>query len=243
MLSVAILEDNNKVLSDYQKLLPEWFDKSKIDGHIILATSDPKEFISVVSSNTVNVCIMDISLNCNVNGMYLAKQIRKAGSQCEIIFMTGCLEYIYQAFDVQAYKFIEKPGWSTLEKVLIKLSKDINNRSVNRRSYIDIKCNSEVFFIPLSDITYIERVKTKTNVYAKNCVYYTYEGLEELALRINDPRFKRCHRSIFVNIEYIYRLDQKRKILTLTTGSNCDIGPKYYSNFKSPESWREFLCL
>lgn len=33
----------------------------------------------------------------NVNGMYIAEQIRKSHSTIEIIFVTGCLDFIQRA--------------------------------------------------------------------------------------------------------------------------------------------------
>ncbi|QNU67235.1 response regulator transcription factor [Ruminiclostridium herbifermentans] len=243
MINLAILDDELRVLGEYEKKFSKsWFEKNDVDGEILLVTSSPNEFISTVLKGLVNVCIIDVNLNSNTNGMSLAKHLRKLGYSCEIIFMTGCLEYIQQAFEVQAYNFIPKPGWSMLEKTLINLSKE---NKTTKRNIIDIKCNHEIFFIPIEDITHIERVQTKTNVYTQSnsSIYSTYEGLEQLVNRMNDSRFKRCHRSTFVNVEFVFSLDQKRKVLTLTNGEYCDIGPKYYDNFKTQQNWRNFLCL
>ncbi len=237
MINIAVLEDDPKIISDYEKNLPCILEKNNIEGELIIVTDSPDRFIDKVKKSIVNVCIIDINLRTNTTGMHIAELIREEGINCEIIFMTGHLEYMQQAFSVKAFNFITKPGWSALETTLIKISRE---QSKGLRSCIDIKCNSQIFFISINDIYYIERIQTKTYIYTKNDIYSTYEGLEELAARINDPRIKRCHRSIFVNIEYIHCLDMKSKILTLTNGVNCNIGPKYYNSLKD---WRDFLCL
>ncbi len=243
MLKIAIIDDEQKMLNEYNRRIEDIFENNGIEGEVIIATSDPKEFLTTVKSGLINVCIMDINLRSATNGMQLAKQIRKLENRCEIIFITGCFEFVRDAFEVQAYNFIYKPGWTNLEKTLNRLNKEFTNRMLLKRNVIDIKCSYEVYFIAIEDIVYLERNGTKTSIFTKSSELQTYEGLEDIAKRINDKRIKQCHRSIFVNIEFISCFDQKNKKLILKTGVSCDIGPKFQENFKSQENWRNFLCL
>jgi len=240
MINIAVLDDESYLVKEYERHINLWIEKNELDGNLILATTSPDKFIDIVSSKLVNVFIIDINLRKSTNGMYIAKQIRKVNSACEIIFLTGCLEYIQQAFDVHAYQFIPKPGLDALKRTLITLSRE---KLMHRKKCIDIKCGSQVFFVPISEITYIEHLRNKTVVYTIDSEYSTYEGLENLVKRINDTRFKRCHRSIFININYLHCLDIKNKNLILKNGVSCSIGHKYCSSYKIQENWRDFLCL
>lgn len=240
MISIAAIDDSKNILDDYINNIPKWLSQNNIDGELVIATSSPNKFINAVENNLVNVCIIDINLKNDTNGMDLARQVRAINKSCEIIFVTACLEYIQEAFEVKAYGFIQKPRWDKLQNTLVDLSKE---KQLNKRSCIDIKCGSQVFFIQIEDINYIEHLQTKTVIHTSDGDYHTYEGLEELVDRINDVRFKRCHRSIFINTFCVYCLDVKNKEFILKDKSRCSIGPKYFANFKTQEGWRQLLCL
>jgi len=236
MLSIAVLDDDAKYLREYERKIPQWFDKNSIEGSMVIATTNANEFLTAVNKSTVNVCIIDINLKTDVNGMYIAKLLRKEGNHhIEIIFMTGFLEYMQQAFDVQAYNFIQKPGWSQLEKCMVNLSREINQRQKVRRKTIDIKCGSMIYYLSNDDIYYLEHIGNKTVLNCNNGYYSTYEGLEEIVLRLDDSRFLKCHRSIFVNSDYISSFDIKNKVLLLSNGFKCEVGPKYYKLFNSKD--------
>ncbi len=228
MLSIAILDDNKKILSDYEKLIPEWLKRNQIKGQIVIATSDYKEFLRKVKEQIVNVCIIDINLQEEVNGLYVAKYIRREKIKTEIIFSTGMLDYISQAFDVGAYNFIPKPLNNALEKCLVKLSKELDERD-STKSVIEIRYGSRVYFIPINTITHLHREDRKTIIYTTSRTLESYDSLDSIARSINDDRFMQCHR--FVNRDYIDYVDVKSKTVKLTTGDQFDIGAKYYSEF------------
>jgi DNA-binding LytR/AlgR family response regulator len=234
MLSIAILDDERKVLDDYERIIPIWLKRNDIKGKIEVATTDPRLFMEEIREQKVNVCIIDINLKTETTGLQVAKCIRKENIQAEIIFATGLLEYIRDAFEVNAYNFIPKPINNQLEKCLVKLSKEIDSRIITKKT-IDIKFGSNIYFVPLEEIMHIQRLKTKTIIQTINRRLEIYDSLEIIVERLNDERFKQCHRSIIVNQEHIDFIDIKNKTIVLKDGSRLEIGPKYYSNFKFKE--------
>lgn len=232
MLKLSVLDDDPQMIEQYENIIPEWFKKNNLNGELVIATTSHTKFLEEIKSNTTNVCIIDINLKDNVNGMYIAEQIRKSHSTIEIIFVTGCLDFIQRAFEVRAYQFIQKPDMKLLEETIVKLS---NEKESLNQDYVEIKCNSEIYFIPINDINFIERLKRRTILHARTGDFVTYEGLEDLASRIGSKKIKRCHRSVFVNSDKIYCIDLKRKIITLQDSTTCDIGPKFFSDFHSTE--------
>ncbi len=228
MLKIAVLDDDPLTLERYSINIPNWIDKHKLNGDLVLVTSSYFELMEEINNNKINVCVIDISLSDDVNGMHVAQKIRAGNYEIEIIFVTKCLDFIKQAFEVKAYQFIYKPGLEELETTLIKLA---HEKEAQNQPYIKIKCNSDIYFIPIADINNIEREKSRTVVHSEKGDYVTWEGIEEIVNRINDARFKRCHRSIFVNSQKIYKIDLKHKNILLKNGTNCDIGPKYYADF------------
>lgn len=240
MLSIAILDDNIRLLEDYEQLLPALFKKNNIKGQIVIATTDYREFIREVLEQSVNVCIIDINLRSEVNGMFIAKCLRKEKVKAEIIFCTGMLEYIREAFDVNAYHFIVKPVARKLEKCLIKLNKEVEERE-SSKGIIEIKSSSRVFYVPLDSISHICRDKTKSIIYVKNRIIEVYDSLESLISQLNDKRFIRCHRAIIINKDYLDYIDRKGKDIVLTNGFRCKLGIKFGSIFSQTERRSNFL--
>lgn len=230
MLSIAILDDNVKILEEYKQLIPAWFSKDNIKGKVVAATTDYKEFIRDVRGQSANVCIIDINLRSEVNGLYIAKCLRKEAIPAEIIFCTGLLEYMPQAFDVNAYNFIIKPIGHNLEKCFIKLDREMEARE-SSRNVIEIKFGSHIYYVPIESITHICREGSKTIINTINRVLEVYESLEALSSQLNDKRFVRCHRATIVNKDYIDYIDKKSKRLVLTNGYKCELGSKYYAKF------------
>ena len=229
MLSIAILDDNIKLLEEYEQLIPVWLSKNKIKGSIIVSTTDYKEFIRKVRDQTVNVCIIDINLRTEVNGLYIAKCLRKEGIQAEIIFCTGLLEYMPQAFEVNAYNFIIKPVGRNLERCLTKLSREIEVRE-RCKKILEIKMGTRIYYLPLDSISHIRREGTKTVINTTSRILEVYESLESLESRLNDKKFVKCHRATIVNKDFIDYIDKKSKKLVLTNGYEFELGSTFYSS-------------
>ncbi|NLV35471.1 MAG: response regulator transcription factor [Clostridiaceae bacterium] len=226
MLSIAILDDNIKLLENYEQLIPDWFDKYNIKGRIVIATTDYKVFLREVRDQLANVCIIDINLQSEVNGIYIAKCLRREKIKAEIIFCTGMLEFIQQAFDVNAYQFITKPVGRNLEKCLVKLNKEIKEREDNK-CIIEIKSGFRIFYIPMGFISHICREGNKSTIYTNNRIIEVYDSLESLISQLNDLRFIRCHRAVIINKEYLDYIDKKNKNLVLTNGFKCKLGSTF----------------
>lgn len=223
MLSIAILDDNIKVLEEYEQLIPSWFSKNGISGRIVAATTDYREFINTLRDRSANVCIIDINLKSEVNGLYIAKYIRKEKINTEIIFCTGMLEYVHQAFDVNAYHFISKPVGRTLEKCLIRLDREIEGRQ-KAKGILEVRTRSRIYYLPHDSISHILREGTKTVIYASGNVIEVYESLDSIVSKLDSSKFIKFHRSYVVNRDFISFIDKKSRTVVLTNGYSGKIG-------------------
>ena len=238
MLSIAILDDDIRILEEYERMIPVWFKRNNIEGKIIAATTDYKQFIREIRDQQANVCILDVNLRSEVNGVTIARLVRKENIKIEIIFCTGFLEYMPQAFDVQAYNFIPKSNNLQLERCLVRLANDILKREAGMKT-LEIRYGSRIYYVPHNEIVYIQRYGTKTTINCINKILEIYDSLESIAAKLNNPKFKQCHRSAIVNVEFIDFVDTKQKYISLRNGGKCELGPKYYELFKSKTEWSD----
>lgn len=223
MLSIAILDDNTNVLEQYENMLPIWFDKNGIKGHIAVATPDYSEFINTVKERSVNVCIIDINLKSEINGLYVAKKIRRENLDTEIIFCTGMLEYMHEAFDVNAYHFILKPVGRNLERCLVKLYHEIDARQ-KKKGILEMRTKSRIYYIPHDSISHIVRTGTKTAIYWSGNVLEVNDSLDSLISRLDPERFVKCCRSQIINRDFIEYIDRKKRTVALANGFEGKLG-------------------
>ncbi|RCX09625.1 LytTR family two component transcriptional regulator [Anaerobacterium chartisolvens] len=231
-LDFAILEDEKDLLRYYKSEIEILLKKNDMEGKVVCATVNPNEFVNFVKSCEVNVCIIDINLNANINGMYIAKEIRKLKIPTEIVFVTGHLQYMKDAFYVRAFDYLEKPVTSEeLEKCIKRLNKEMDINSLLKQEVIKIKSGTVVYHIPADDILYIEHFEFKSIVVTNNRRIETYESLTNLAKQLPAGIFKQCHRAVWINVNHIDFVDPNKGIIMLKNGNGCSLGKTYKKEF------------
>jgi DNA-binding LytR/AlgR family response regulator len=223
VLSIAILDDNIKVLEMYEELIPCWFARNGIKGRLVTATSDCNEFLEAVRKRSVNVCIIDINLRSEISGLHVAKKIRQEKLNTEIIFCTGMLEYMHKAFDVNAYHYIIKPIGKNLEKCLIKLYREIEARQ-SRNNVFVLKTKSDIFYITHDSISHIVRQGNKSIIYSSGNMYEVYDSLDSIIAKLDADKFIKCCRSQVINRDYIRQIDKANRKVVLTNGYEGKLG-------------------
>ena len=217
VLSLAILDDNIKVLELYEELIPQWFARNGIKGRIVTATGDYTEFLEAVRSRSVNVCIIDINLQAEVSGLYIAQKIRQEKLDVEIIFCTGMLEYMHKAFDVNAYHYIIKPIVKNLERCLVKLNKEMEARQ-NRKNVLELKTKTNIYYIARNSISHIIRKGNKSIIYSSGSIYEVYDSLDSLIEKLGTDKFIKCCRSEIINRDFIKQIDKIKRKIVLVNG-------------------------
>ena len=113
MLNFVICDDNIEMVNKLSSLFEKAFIKNDFDARIVYKTQNYKELLSYMASNTVNVVVLDIEFkNSDMNGVNIAKEIRKTNKQCYIIFVTSHFEYIMEAFDCKTFAYLFKNSLS-----------------------------------------------------------------------------------------------------------------------------------
>ena len=111
--SVLHVEDNDALRENAFKLLHKFFDT-------VYTAADGKEGLEAFKLYKPSIVITDIKMP-HMNGIELAKNIRKIAPQTKIIIMSAFddKEYLYQAIELGAFRFIKKPvNLSELTEIL-----------------------------------------------------------------------------------------------------------------------------
>lgn len=228
MLNFIICDDNAHMLDRLCLLFEKAFLKNDFDAKIVLKTKNCEDVISYMSSNKVNVVVLDIDFNnSQMNGLDIADRIRKINKDCYIIFATSHFEYVMEAYKFKTFDYLIKTAITvdSLTKTLVRLFDDIHN-TTNKFFKIDSKGT----FIDLNDVQFIEKNGMKLIYHTSHNIYETYNSFTKIQDSLPD-NFVRCHKSFIVNINNIAHISLSDNTISFKNSSVCYIGPKYKNYF------------
>lgn len=228
MIKFALCDDNSQLLSKLKEMLEIIFLRSDFDAEIVFSTTSAQNLVTFLNTNDVNVLFLDIDLNSQLNGIDIAKEIRKHNKSIYIIFITGHFEYIISAFECKTFDFIQKPfSFSKLETTIQRLFEDINS---NTQKFI--RLNSSYRLVSQDLINYIQKDKMKAIYFLNTAQISSYGSFNKISESLPN-NFVRCHKSFIVNVNNISNVDLSTNTIFFKSSSTfkCFIGPKYKNNF------------
>lgn len=225
MLNFVICDDNLNILDRLEKMLDTIFCKNDFEAQVAFSSDNTEEVLNYISSNKVDVAMLDINLKSNKTGIELAKEIRKINKKIYIIFTTGHLEYAMIAYKVKTFDYIAKPiNYDRLEETIIRLFEDVT--SVPKRY---LKIDNKNTLVDESEVQYIKRDGMKLVFHTNFRDYDTYSSFNKFQDKLPE-NYIRCHKSYIANINQIKDVEPVSGTITFKSGDTCDIGPKYKSD-------------
>ena len=228
MLNFVLCDDENYMIDRLSSLFEKAFLKNDFDARIVLKTSNYKDVLSFMSSNVVNVVVLDIEFkNSKVNGLDIANEIRKINKDCYIIFITSHFEYLMEAYDCKTFAYLFKSSLSvdSLSETLNRLFDDISG---NTKKFL--KVDHKGTFIDLNDIQFIEKNRMKLIYHTLHGCFDTYNSFSKIENNLPE-NFVRCHKSFIANVNNIVNISLSDNSIKFKNGDVCYIGPKYKNCF------------
>ncbi|SFQ06114.1 two component transcriptional regulator, LytTR family [Lachnospiraceae bacterium XBB1006] len=154
-----------------------------------------------------DILLLDIEME-GLDGVSLARRIRKENETVQIVFITGYSEYISEGYEVAALHYLMKPVKE--EKFYEVLNRAVHNLAKNEKSLL-LNQGGESVRVPLFSIRYLEVQLNYVTVHAGEeiTVKKTLGEFEEEL----DQRFYRLGRSYIVNLTQIYKISKKEVFL------------------------------
>lgn len=208
---IAICDDDPKQIDYLQELVAIW---AKKNSHVIEVKtySGAQPFLfDYEEEKDFDILLLDIEMP-EINGIALAKKVRKKSAAVQIIFITGFYEYFSDGFDVSALHYLIKPVEE--RKLWPVLDKAVSNLNYRQRSVL-ITTPDGSYKIPLADILYVEAENVYIAVHTASEVYRTRMALAKFAQQLDETFFK-AHRSFVVSLKYIKKIT--RAEITMTNG-------------------------
>lgn len=207
-ISIAICDDQQVDIDYLYSILLKWSKEKNIKIDITSCKSSEEYLFKYEHSPIFDILLLDIQMK-DIDGIQLAKEIRKSNKTVQIIFITGYEDYISNGYDVAALHYLLKPVkpeklFEVLDKAVAKLNK--------HEEYLLIRKNNDFIKTPLSLITYIEANAHKTIINTIDDKIESTTSISKIESQLNSG-FIKCHRSYIVNIKYIHKITKTDVIL------------------------------
>lgn len=197
MIRFAVVEDSDKEA----KTLLTCLERYGLENGIELTGkryADGNAFLS--DKESYDIVFMDIMLP-NINGMEVARQLRKYNESVIIIFVTNMTEFAVKSYEVDALDFIVKP--ISYERVTLKLNKAVKVIQAQNGRTVVVRNQDGVILLSSAEIFYIE-VKGHTRTYHTRKGDFSDHGtLGELEEPLKKFNFRRCNACYLVNLQHI----------------------------------------
>lgn len=162
-----------------------------------------------------DILLLDIEMP-GMDGVALAKAVRRDNDAVQIVFITGYSDYIAQGYEVSALHYLMKPVDE--EKFFQVLTRAVD-RLARNEPFLTLELPGETVRVPLPEIRYLDVRQNYVTVHARED-YTLKRPLAELEAQL-DCRFYRVGRSCIVNLTCVRRA--ARTEAELTTGERIPL--------------------
>lgn len=197
---VAICDDSDADRRYIMDMVRSW---ASAAGHEVQIDGFPSAesfLFRYAGESDYDILLLDIEMGA-MDGVTMAKELRKSNDTVQIIFITGYSDYISEGYEVAALHYLMKPV--NEEKLCLVLDRAAEKLAKNER-VLNFEVSGEMVRVPIYQIRYADVIGNYVTVHALTDVTVKMT-LGELEKQL-DERFYRVGRSALVNLTQISRV-------------------------------------
>lgn len=239
---IAICDDVEQDAQYITSAVMKWAQKENYSVDIQAFSSAESFLFQYAEQKNYDILLLDIEMK-NLNGIELAKKIRKDNNTVQIIFITGFPDFVWEGYEVSALHYLIKPvSYEKLFQILNRAVDKLNKSEIALFFAVD----GETLRVDASKIVSIEAFAHScivTTTHANFEVKISISNMEAMLSKSAQGQFIRCHRSYIVGIQYIKSIS-KTDVL-LDTGTKIPLSRNHYQTvnqafihyFKGESQW------
>lgn len=223
MLQVAVCDDEIIECCNMAKRIKKIMEEMKIPC-IIRQFRSGGELLQALES--FDIVFLDIMMQ-EPDGMTTAQILRERAFDKILVFVSSSREYVFEAYDVEAFQYLLKPvGDRKLKSVLQKAVRKTESRS---QGFIIVSRERQKKKLFLDDIYYFEIRGRIVDVHGPEGIFTYYEQIGELENKLRDKNFFRCHKSYLINLKYVDGYNRQEAVME--NGEKIVIAKRRYDKF------------
>jgi two-component system LytT family response regulator len=230
----VIIDDERLAREEVKRAL-----KSYPEFEVIGEASHVDEAKTLIEESKPDIIFLDIHMP-GKSGFDLLEELATVP---EVVFTTAYDQYAVKAFELNALDYLVKPlrderFSKTIEKVKAELAKkeEIKTDVLPMHRKIFIKDGEKCYFIPLTQIHFIESLDNYARLYFGNQKAMIKRSLNLLEEKLDPTVFFRVNRSQIINTHYIKEIHphfNNTLHITLTTGEKLEASSRQSVKFKN----------
>ncbi len=222
VMRICLVDDDRSQLEYLYALLQNWSLKTNIEVLVSLYQSAEEMLFECGNSFPFDLVILDIQMD-KMNGIQLSKRIREADNHVMIIFLSGIADYVYEGYEVQAYRYLLKP---LKEEKLFEILEYMEKITEKKEKYILYNKYGETEKIMYDQIMYLESQGNSVVIHTMDKEYVYRKNLHMIEDDFLNNGFIKTHRSFIVNLLHIRKIQKENCVLA--SGDNLPISRRTY---------------
>lgn len=212
---IAICDDSEADRQFVSDMVNRWAAEAGHSVHIDTFTSAESFLFHYAEESDYEILLLDIEMG-DMDGVTMAKQLRKNNDTIQIVFITGYFDYISEGYEVAALHYLMKPVKE--EKLCDVLLRAAEKLSKNEK-VLNFEVGGEIVRVPVYQIRYADVFGNYVTVHGNFdiTVKMTLGALEKSL----DERFYRIGRSAIINLTQIGRVTKTE--IKLSDGTTIPI--------------------
>ncbi len=195
---LAVCDDDKAYANFIASLAKQWAASIGAKAEIEQFSSAQAFLFRYEERKDFDILLLDIEMP-GMDGVSLAKTLRRENEDIQIVFITGYTDYIAEGYEVSALHYLMKPVDE--EKLTQVLTKAASRRN---EPMLTLELPGETTRIPFRKIRYLEVLHNYVTVHGDQN-YSVKRPLGELEKEL-DEQFFRVSRSYILNLSYIRRV-------------------------------------
>ena len=209
-LRIAVCDDAEEDRTYVSGLVRDWAAQAGHQAEITAFSSAESFLFRYAEDKNWDILLLDIEMGA-MDGVSLAKRVRKDNEAVQIVFVTGYSDYIAEGYEVAALNYLMKPIRE--EKLFVALDRAAEQCRQNEKC-LNLELSGELVRIPLYEIRYLDVHQNYVTVHAGRD-YTLKRPLGEFERELG-PDFFRAGRGLIVSLRQVRRVT--RTEVTLAGG-------------------------
>ena len=221
MLSIAVCEDHMAECCRLSLKIRDLLEEKKVSCSL-------RQFYSgkalLEADGKFDLIFLDILMD-GMDGMETAGRLRERGGRSLLVFVSSSRDYVFDAYDVEAY-LVKPVDERKLRRVLLRALTKMEHSS---GEFLIVNKGRERRKLFLDDVFYFEIRGRVIEAHGMEGVFSYYGQIGFLENSLREKGFFRCHKSYLVNLKHVDSYG--RQELLLDNGERLGIAKRRQEEF------------
>ena len=205
LMRIAVCDDEEKFRAQEKSVIDRICGSMDI---LVETFSDGKKLLEQFEKTPYELVFLDIEMP-EMDGITLAKEIRKRSLDTKIVFLTGHVEYAIEGYEVNALRYLTKPVQEDKLRDVLRFCIEKNTEG----KQLVLREDGEDIFVKYTDLVYFEAQNQYVMVYTTSGSHLIRANIGDYENMLSEDGFFRIHRGYLVSLAKVKKMVKGEVIL------------------------------